>query len=58
MIPSVAESESTTKPRRKKKSIRVGDIDLAMLEGRANPRLVLTSLRAGQYQARALYEKL
>src|SRR5258707_11050397 len=35
MIPSVAESQSATKPRRKKKSIRVGDIDLAMLEGRA-----------------------
>src|SRR5450631_2731753 len=58
MIPSVAESESATKPRRKKKSIRVGDIDLAMLEGRANPRFVVTSLQAGQYQARALYEKL
>src|SRR6266436_6842389 len=27
MIPSVAESESATKPRRKKKSIKVGDID-------------------------------
>jgi hypothetical protein len=61
MIPSVAESESATKPRRKKKntkSIKVGDIDLAMLEGRANPRFVVTSLQAGQYQARALYEKL
>jgi hypothetical protein len=55
MIPSVAESESATKPRRKKKnrkSIKVGDIDLAMLEGRANPRFVVTSLQAGQYQAR------
>jgi len=61
MIPSVAESESATKPRRKKKnkkSIKVGDIDLATLEGRANPRFVVTSLQAGQYQARALYEKL
>src|SRR5216683_805461 len=61
MIPSVAESESATKPRRKKKnkkSIKVGDIDLAMLEGRANPRFVVTSLQADQHQARALYEKL
>jgi hypothetical protein len=58
MIPSLAESESATKPRRKKKSIKVGDIDLATLEGRANPRFVVTSLQAGQYQARALYEKL
>jgi hypothetical protein len=61
MIPSVAESESAAKPRRKKKnkkSIMVGDIDLAMLEGRANPRFVVTSLQADQHQARALYEKL
>jgi len=61
MIPSVAESEGTTKPRRKKKnkkSIKVGDVDLATLEGRANPRFVVTSLQAGQHQARALYEKL
>ena len=58
MIPSTAESKSATKPRRKKKSIRVGDIDLAMLEGRANPRFVVTSLQADQHQARALYEKL
>jgi hypothetical protein len=59
MIPSVA--ESATKPRRRKKnwkSIKVGDIDLAMLEGRANPRFVVTSLQAGEHQARALYEKL
>jgi Transposase DDE domain group 1 len=61
MIPSVGESESTMKPRRKKKnkkSVMVGDIDLATLEGRANPRFVVTSLPANQYQARALYEKL
>src|SRR3982075_2780137 len=58
MIPSTAESESATKPRRKKKSIRVGDIDLATLEGRANTRFVATSLQADQYQPRALYEKL
>ncbi|MGB9115105.1 IS1380 family transposase [Bradyrhizobium sp.] len=63
MIPSTAESESdsTTKPRRNKKnkkSIKVGDIDLATLEGRANPRFVVTSLPAGRHQARALYEKL
>src|SRR5258705_2392182 len=60
MIPSTAESESATKPRRKKnkKSIMVGDIDLATLEGRANPRFVVTSLSADQHQARALYEKI
>jgi hypothetical protein len=60
MIPSAAESESTMKPRRKKnkKSVMVGDIDLATLEGRANPRFVVTSLQANQHQARALYEKL
>ena len=63
MIPSTAESESdsTTKPRRNKKnkkSIMVGDIDLATLEGRANPRFVVTSLPADRHQARALYEKL
>ena len=59
MVPSTAESESATKPRRKnKKSIKVGDIDLATLEGRANPRFVVTSLPADQHQARALYEKL
>jgi hypothetical protein len=57
MRPSVAERESATKPRRKK-SIRVGDIDLAMLEGRANPRFVVTSLPADRHPARALYEKL
>jgi Transposase DDE domain group 1 len=59
MIPSATESESTTKLRRKnKKSVTVGDIDLATLEGRANPRFVVTSLPTNQYQARALYEKL
>ena len=60
MIPSAAETESATKPRRnkKKKSIMVGDVGLATLEGRANPRFVVTSLPAGQHQARALYEKL
>src|SRR6266478_3981367 len=58
MIPSTAESDSATKPRRKKKSIKVGDIDLATLEGRANPRFVVTSLQADRHQARALYEKL
>src|SRR6185312_12216668 len=48
------------KPRREKnkKSIMAGDLDLAMLEGRANPRFVVTSLQADRHQARALYEKL
>lgn len=60
MIPSAAENESTTKPRRKKnkKSIMAGDLDLATLEGRANPRFVVTSLSPDQHQARELYEKL
>jgi hypothetical protein len=60
MLPSVAETESATKPRHKKnkKSIMAGDIDLATLEGRANPRFVVTSLQADQHQARALYEKI
>jgi hypothetical protein len=61
MIPSAAESESTPKPRRKtktKKPIMAGDIDLATLEGRANPRFVVTSLKPEQHQARELYEKL
>ena len=40
------------------KSIKVGDIDLATLKGRANPRFVVTSLPADRHQARALYEKL
>ena len=58
MNPSIAESESATKSRRNKKSIRVGDIDLATLEGRANPRFVVTSLQGDQHHARPLYEKL
>ena len=60
MIPSAAESESSTKPRRKKnkKSIMAGDLDLATLEGRANPRFVVTSIPPDQHQARELYEKL
>jgi hypothetical protein len=60
MIPSAAESVDATKPRRKRtrKSVMVGDIDLATLEGRANPRFVVTSLLSDQHQARALYEKL
>jgi len=61
MVPSPAESESATKPRGKKKnkkSIKVGDVDLATLEGRANPRFVVTSLPANRHQARALYEEL
>jgi Transposase DDE domain group 1 len=35
----------------------IGDIDLATLEGRPNPRFV-TSLRDNQHQARAICEKL
>jgi len=59
--PPGAESESEAKPQRKrksKKSIIAGDIDLATLEGRANPSFVVTSLKADQHQARELYEKI
>jgi hypothetical protein len=35
-----------------------GDLDLTTLEGRANPRFVVTSLPVDQHQARELYEKL
>jgi hypothetical protein len=59
MIPSTAESKSTPKPGKKsKKSIMAGDLDLTTLEGRANPRFVVTSLSVDQHQARELYEKL
>jgi hypothetical protein len=63
IIPSAAEreSETTPKPRRKTgnpKSIMAGDIDLAALDGRANPRFVVTSLPPDQHPARELYEKL
>jgi Transposase DDE domain group 1 len=61
MGPSLAETEDP-KPSRKakkpKKAIRAGDIDLAALAGRANPRFIVTSLQAGEHEARALYEKL
>jgi hypothetical protein len=61
MIPSAAESEIATKPRRKtknKKSLMAGDLDLATLEGRANPRFVVTSLPPDKAEARHLYEAI
>jgi Transposase DDE domain group 1 len=53
MIPSAAESEGTTKPRQRKnkKSIMAGDLDLATLEGRANPRFVVTSMPPDRHRA-------
>ena len=56
IIPSVAESRARRSPAQE--IHQVGDIDLATLEGRANPRFVVTSLQVDQHQARALYEKL
>ena len=61
MRPSLAEIEDKAKrPRKKarKKVLKAGEIDLATLEGRANPRFIVTSLKADEYEARALYEKL
>ena len=65
MGPSLAEAEDATKPSRqpkkhkkKRQAVTVGDIDLATLEGRANPRFIVTSLQADEHEARALYEKL
>jgi hypothetical protein len=62
--PSLAEIEDGTKRPRgkrktnKKKAVKAGAIDLAALDGRANPRFIVTSLQADKHQARALYEKL
>jgi hypothetical protein len=61
MLPSLAETEDKAKrPRKKakKKAVKAGDIDLATLEGRANPRFVVTSLPAAEHEAQALSEKL
>jgi hypothetical protein len=58
--PSLAEgADKAGRPRRKtkKKTVKAGDLDLAALEGRANPRFVVTSLPA-EHEARALYETL
>lgn len=41
-----------------RKPIMAGDVDLAKLEGRANPRFVVTSLPADQHPVRDLYETL
>jgi hypothetical protein len=59
MRPSLAETQNKPKrPRkRKKEAVKAGGIDLTALEGRANPRFIVTSLRADGHQARTLYEK-
>ena len=67
MRSSAAETEDRA-TRTRKKGLKAGDvdagaidagaIDLAALEGRANPRFIVTSLKADTYEARALYEKL
>lgn len=61
MRPSLAESEDKAKhplKKTRKKVAKAGDVDLAALEGRANPRFIVTSLKADEHEARALYEKL
>ncbi len=63
MCPSLAELANDAKPKRPRKTkskqaIIVGGIDLNTLEGRANPRFIVTSLKADKHEARALYEKI
>src|ERR1700723_71563 len=63
MTPSLAEADDTT-PRRKKKKAKkarkakaVAAPPAILLPGRANPRFIVTSLKAAEHEARALYEK-
>jgi hypothetical protein len=63
MTPSLAEADDTT-PRRKKKKAKkarkakaVAAQPAILLPGRANPRFIVTSLKAAEHEARALYEK-
>ena len=61
MTPSVAEAADTTQRRKKKaKKARKAKADAPppiLLPGRANPRFIVTSLKADKHEARALYEK-
>jgi hypothetical protein len=62
MTPSVAEADDTTQRRKRKKAKKARNSKAAAapavsLPGRANPRFIVTSLKAGDHEARALYEK-
>jgi hypothetical protein len=62
MTPSVAEADDTTLRRKRKKAKKARNSKAAAapavsLPGRANPRFIVTSLKAGDHEARALYEK-
>jgi len=62
MTPSVAEAADATQRRKKKKAkkARKAKADAPppiLLPGRANPRFIVTSLKAEDHEARALYEK-
>ena len=61
--PSAAELEASSdldgaKPKKKGAPFLVGNVDLNGLQGRANPRFVVTSLSREEYGARELYEDL
>jgi Transposase DDE domain group 1 len=62
MTPSVAEAADPTQRRKKKakktrKAKAVAAPPAICLPGRANPRFIVTSLKAAEHEARALYEK-
>ena len=63
MTPSLAEADDTTQRRKKKKAKKarkakaVAAPPAILLPGRANPRFIVTSLKAAEHEARALYEK-
>ena len=62
MTPSVAEAADTTQRRKKKKAKKAGKARAdapppILLPGRANPRFIVTSLKAEKHEARVLYEK-
>ena len=62
MTPSLAEADDTTQRRKKKKAKKARKAKAVappaiLLPGRANPRFIVTSLKAAEHEARALYEK-
>src|SRR5258708_36037527 len=62
MTPSVAEAADTMQRRKRKKVKKVRKAKAAapppiLLPGRADPRLIVTWLKAAEHEARALYEK-
>ena len=59
---SLAEADDTTQRRKKKKAKKARRAKAVaapaiLLPGRANPRFIVTSLKAADHEARALYEK-